>query len=166
MGGTREYMYHTRDEQEHEKLLEYVRSKNSALLAKLFDNLSLNTAKAGLDTCEALKSVATETDSTLQTQRSQPGPRAAHKLQHVKAYDDLGRFEREKFPTEVLRKLKQLDKEKSALSQGRLVHDRLYADSVLQPIVKEEKQMIIQELESSRRTKALVNEGNVLRRLR
>lgn len=156
-------MYHTRDEQEHEKLLEYVRAKNSTLLAKLFDNLSQNASKVGLDNFEQLKSVATETDSTLQTQRSHSNARPGQKLQHVKAYDDMGRFERDKFPTEVLRLLKQLDKEKNAFAQGKLVHDRLYANSVLKPIVNEEKKIILQDLQATQRAKALLNETNVLR---
>lgn len=165
VGGTREYMYHTRDEQEHEKLLEYVRAKNSLLLAKLFDNLSQNASKVTLDNFELLKSAATETDSTLQTQRSHSHARGGKKLQHVKAYDDMGRFEREKVPAEVLRRLKQLDKEKNAFSQGKLVHDRLYTNSVLKPIVTEEKKAILQELEATQRTQARINEANVLRSL-
>ena len=158
-------MYHTRDEQEHEKLLEYVRAKNSLLLAKLFDNLAHNASKVGLDNFELLKSPAPDADSTLQTQPSHSHPRAGQKLQHVKVYDDMGRFERDKLPVEVLRKLKQLDKEKNAFAQGKLVHDRLYTNSVLKPIVAEEKKAILQELEATQRTKARLNEANVLRSL-
>ena len=127
----------------------------------MHENLKSNIEKAGINNSVNLKAYVNDSESVDQTAAwsySQvPTPR-----QNVKLFDKMNNFEKEKFPLEVLRKMKELDREKDSFSQQGKVYDRLYMNSVLKPLVQEEKALLVKDLEANRWVKTVINEGNLL----
>lgn len=158
IGGNKEFAYQAQNEEERDRLVNYVRFKNEAAFQELKANMMTNIDVASLENTEFMKTFTTATDMAYQMGH---GTGLSNK-QTVRMFDNLELFNREDYPVETTNKLRRLEKEKDKFSMEGTVFDRLYRDSVLKTVVNEEKQLIVKELENSKRMKELLSDGSVL----
>ena len=150
-------MYTVQNEDEHKRLLDFVRGKNEFLLdqfqAHLRENIQSNLFPESLRSASKKQSKQRTSFNKLTDKQS------------VQLYDNLELFSRESFPLEVMKKLRRLDKEKDKFAYSKSVYDRLYKESTLKPLVMAEKELVIKDLEANKRLQQIINDGNILRKL-
>lgn len=161
IGGSKEFAYRAQNEEERDRLVNYVRFKNTAAFDQLKSNMMANIEYAGLENADFMKTFTTATDMSYQMGR---GTSMTNK-QTVRMYDNLELFNREDYPVETTNKLRRIEKEKDMFAMEGTVFDRLYKDSVLKSVVSEEKQIILRELENNKRMKEMLSDGSVLCKL-
>lgn len=135
----------------------FMSNRNNQVLETLYQNMVTNLEDAGLENCEFAQTFSSAQGSTIDG----PRPSASNK-QNVRLYDNMELFKREQFPDEVIRKMKRLDKEREQLTKNGTVFDRLYKDSILKPLVDEEKQKLVRDHETNQWVRELLHEGRVL----
>lgn len=146
------------DPVEQQNFLTLVKSKNKGIIEEFEHSLKLGQMETNLDDWEFRKAFLYDYSPhrTMSTSNPQKPPG------DPKRFDNLESFHREDFPRELMRRFKRLDREKELFSRDHLVFNRLYNESVIQPIVQEEKEAMVRNLENARRVNEMVNDGSVL----
>jgi hypothetical protein len=158
VGNSQEFGYQIKNEVERDRLLNFVKTKNEAVLDLVKTSMHTNVEYAGIDNCDFLNTFMTQTDSTRQPDLTQK--------QTVRMFDNLELFSRGNYPLEMMNKMKRLEKEKDRFSMDNSVFDRLYKNSLLKPLVGEEKELVMKDLESNKWVKQQMKHTSVLCRPR
>jgi hypothetical protein len=154
IGSGSEFGYQIKNESERDRLINFVKSKNDAILDQVKNNMHGNLEYAGLDNCDFMNTFMTQTTSTRPPDLTQK--------QTVRMFDNLELFNRGNYPLELMTKMKRLEKEKDRFSMDNSVFDRLYKNSVLKPLVGEEKELVMKDLQSNKWIKQQTNNTSVL----
>lgn len=154
IGSGNDFGYQIKTEAEKERLINLVKSKNDVILDKVKANMFSNLEYAGIDNCDFMNTFMTQTTSTKNPEMSQK--------QTVRMFDNLDLFNRGDYPLDLMMKIKRLEKEKDRFSMNRSVFDRLYKNSVLKPLVGEEKELVMKDLESNKWVKNQVRATSTL----
>lgn len=145
------------DEAEMDKIRWFMSNRNNQVIDDLYQNMMRNLEAAGIENCEFAQTFSSANSTVVEGSR----PTGSDKLK-VRLFDNMELFKREHFPDDVIRKMKRLDKERDTLAKTGSVFDRLYRDSILKPLVDQEKQKLVKDHETNQWVRELLHEGRVL----